>query len=66
MEMYVHYKSLPEGKDIHDVVGELNEVLEEDDELEPLQPEAAAMIASADNKTAIFFFIISFSFPLDI
>ena len=41
-------------------------VLEEDDELEPLQPEAAAMIASADNKTAIFFFIISFSFPLDI
>ena len=29
MEMYIHYKSLPEGKDLHDVVGELNEVLDD-------------------------------------
>ena len=29
MEMYIHYKSLPEGKDLHDVIGELNEVLED-------------------------------------
>lgn len=29
MEMYIHYKSLPEGKDLRDVVGELNEVLED-------------------------------------
>lgn len=27
MEMYIHYKSLPEGKDLHDVLGELDEVL---------------------------------------
>ena len=25
----MHYKSLPEGKDLHDVIGELNEVLED-------------------------------------
>ena len=29
MEMYIHYKALPEGKDLHDVIGELNEVLED-------------------------------------
>ena len=29
MEMYIHYSSLPEGKDLGDVVGELNEVLED-------------------------------------
>lgn len=29
MEMYIHYQSLPEGKDLHDVVEELNEVLED-------------------------------------
>lgn len=29
MEMYIHYKSLPQGKDLRDVVGELNEVLED-------------------------------------
>ena len=29
MEMYIHYKSLPDGKDLHDVVGELNEVLDD-------------------------------------
>ncbi len=29
MEMYIHYKSLPEGKELADVVGELNEVLED-------------------------------------
>ena len=29
MEMYIHYKSLPEGKDLHDVLGELDEVLED-------------------------------------
>ena len=29
MEVYIHYKSLPEGKDLSDVVGELNEVLED-------------------------------------
>lgn len=29
MEMYIHYRSLPEGKDLGDVVGELNEVLED-------------------------------------
>lgn len=28
MEMYIHYKSLPEGKSLTDVVGELNEVLD--------------------------------------
>ena len=27
MEMYIHYKSLPQGKDLHDVIGELNEEL---------------------------------------
>ena len=32
MEMYIHYHSLPEGKSLTDVVGELNEVLEEDNE----------------------------------
>ena len=29
MEMYIHYQSLPEGKGLHDVIGELNEVLED-------------------------------------
>ena len=29
MEMYIHYKSLPEGKTLTDVVGELNEVLDD-------------------------------------
>ena len=29
MEMYIHYKALPEGKDLSDVIGELNEVLED-------------------------------------
>ena len=29
MEMYIHYKSLPERKTLTDVVGELNEVLED-------------------------------------
>ena len=29
MEMYIHYHSLPEGKTLTDVVGELNEVLED-------------------------------------
>ena len=29
MEMYIHYKSLPEGKGLHDVIGELNEALED-------------------------------------
>ena len=29
MEMFIHYKSLPQGKDLRDVVGELNEVLED-------------------------------------
>lgn len=29
MEMYIHYKTLPAGKDLRDVVGELNEVLED-------------------------------------
>ena len=29
MEMYIHYKALPEGKTLTDVVGELNEVLED-------------------------------------
>ena len=29
MEMYIHYNSLPEGKTLTDVVGELNEVLED-------------------------------------
>ena len=29
MEMFIHYKSLPEGKELADVVGELNEVLED-------------------------------------
>ena len=29
MEMYIHYKSLPEGKELSDVIGELNEVLED-------------------------------------
>ena len=32
MEMYIHYKNLPQGKELADVVGELNEVLEEDNE----------------------------------
>ena len=29
MEMYIHYNTLPGGKSVHDVVGELNEVLED-------------------------------------
>ena len=29
MEMYIHYKALPEGKTLTDVVGELNEVLDD-------------------------------------
>ena len=29
MEMYIHYKALPEGKSLPDVVGELNEVLDD-------------------------------------
>ena len=29
MQMYIHDKSLPEGKDLHDVLGELDEVLED-------------------------------------
>ena len=29
MEMYIHYNSLPEGKTLTDVVGELNEVLDD-------------------------------------
>lgn len=29
MEMYIHYKSLPEGKDLHDVLGDLDEVLDD-------------------------------------
>ncbi len=29
MDMYIHYKALPAGKDLQDVVGELNEVLED-------------------------------------
>ena len=29
MEMYLHSKSLPEGRELQDVVGDLNEVLED-------------------------------------
>lgn len=29
MEMYIHYKALPEGKDLQDVLGELDEVLDD-------------------------------------
>ena len=29
MEMYIHYKTFPAGKELADVVGELNEVLED-------------------------------------
>ena len=29
MELFIHYTSLPEGKTLPDVVGELNEVLED-------------------------------------
>lgn len=29
MEMYIHYNSLPEGKTLTDVVGELDEVLDD-------------------------------------
>lgn len=29
MEMYIHYKALPEGKNLHDVLGELDEVLDD-------------------------------------
>ncbi len=29
MEMYIHYQTLPEGKTLQDVVGELNDVLED-------------------------------------
>lgn len=29
MELYIHYRSLPEGKSLPDVVEELNEVLED-------------------------------------
>ena len=30
MDIYIHYTTLPEGKTLPDVVGELNAVLEED------------------------------------
>ena len=30
MELYIHYTSLPQDKELPDVVEELNEVLEED------------------------------------
>ena len=29
MELYIHYQQLPQGKELADVVGELNEVLED-------------------------------------
>ena len=29
MDLYIHYTSLPEGKSLDDVVGELNEVLDD-------------------------------------
>ena len=29
MDLYIHYPALPEGKELADVVGELNEVLED-------------------------------------
>ncbi len=29
MDLYIHYSALPEGKTLADVVGELNDVLEE-------------------------------------
>lgn len=29
MEMYIHYKALPQGKDLRDVLGELDEVLDD-------------------------------------
>lgn len=29
MEMYIHYKALPEGKDLQVVLGELDEVLDD-------------------------------------
>lgn len=29
MEMYIHYKALPEDKDLRDVLGELDEVLDD-------------------------------------
>ena len=30
MDFYIHYTALPQGKSLADVVGELNEVLEDD------------------------------------
>ena len=30
MELFIHYTTLPEGKELADVVTELNEVLEDD------------------------------------
>ena len=30
MDVYIHYASLPEGKTLPDVVGELNDLLEDD------------------------------------
>ena len=29
MDLYIHYEALPEGKTLEDVVGELNEVLDD-------------------------------------
>ncbi len=29
MDLYIHYKELPQGKELADVIGELNEVLDE-------------------------------------
>ena len=29
MDLYIHYNTLPEGKELSDVIGELNEVLDE-------------------------------------
>ena len=29
MDLYIHYTELPQGKELADIVGELNEVLDE-------------------------------------
>ena len=50
MEMYIHYKSLPQGKDLHDVVGELNEVLED----ERVNPKHAQVAVKAYLQRAEF------------
>ena len=50
MDFYIHYTALPQGKSLADVVGELNEVLED----EKVNPKFAQMAVKAYLQRAQF------------